>query len=302
MAARIGTSVVTGFRSANRSWLGIGLYAAGWLVIGVISLASLLVTSPPQALFEDADTPAPAVTAQADAQMVEARNTERERIINAWFFRAWPVLLGLAIVYVLATTWLTGGQLGYAAQLVRTPHAHLRDFRAAGSRHFGPLLGALGLGLAVSVIAFAAVIALVMVSAAAGRGVLVALSVAALLVASVALVWLGVRLVFWWIAIVGDGLGPIAALKASFRATRKRWWRTMGLVALLGVINAGASIVCRAIVIFGGVLGGVGGVLLILAGVLPLIIWSLYFTFVFTAASIRFYDDATKSAPSASVA
>jgi len=145
MAAQIGASVVTGFRAANRSWPGIGLYAAGWVLLGVVGLASVLFTNPPPELFEEATVAQPAVTASqpqaAQAQSAaRAQAVRREAIIDAWFSRAWPGLLGLLVVYLLVTTWLSGGQLGYVTQRVRTQQARLAGFRAAGTKSFGALL------------------------------------------------------------------------------------------------------------------------------------------------------------------
>jgi hypothetical protein len=51
-------------------------------------------------------------------------------------------------------------------------------------------------------------------------------------------IWLLVRTCLWFQAIVADNLGPLEGLRASFDATRGRWWLTAALMLLTGAAAA----------------------------------------------------------------
>jgi hypothetical protein len=111
----------------------------------------------------------------------------------------------------------------------------------------------------------------------------------------VALGWLAVRLVFWYPAIVTTGVGPVAGLKASFRASRGRWWSLGGLIALLGVIFFGISLLLGVIeglanTAGGGAAGGLGLAINLFGAAV-----NFYLGFVSMAAVLRFYADVTSS-------
>jgi hypothetical protein len=51
-------------------------------------------------------------------------------------------------------------------------------------------------------------------------------------------------------AIVVEGLGPVEGIRRSWRLTLNYWWRTLGLVALLGVISYVISVGPTTVIVF----------------------------------------------------
>jgi hypothetical protein len=49
------------------------------------------------------------------------------------------------------------------------------------------------------------------------------------------LIWLSVRL-FAWFPLIINGNSPIAAFKHSFAITKSQWWRTFGILLVVGII------------------------------------------------------------------
>ena len=376
MGPRIKRSIAEGFRAANRSWLGIGFFAAGLAAVTVLSIGLILATKPPPELFEEpvepaaalptidlmesafaqepegaaspeepaaqpeetpaATEPAPAMepaaqpagepeaagTAPAPFDAGEANLFEelegadeftlpepnaappdvtaddaRVRVIGQWFGRAWPLLLIALLLAAAGNVWLSGGQISYLAKQVSAQRAPVSEFWVAGSRAFLPLIGAWALSLAVAaavVGVLALVAALLAILPEAARAVLGTLVAVGLLIG---FVWLVVRLSFWFIAIVVEGVGPIAGLKASFRASRGRWWRLTGLGLLMVLLSYVASLPFALLGWLGSRIGGGAGVALGLAGNVGGILMSLYVGFVMLAAYLRFYAD-TKAVPS----
>ena len=356
MGPRIKRSIVEGFRAANRSWLGIGFFAAGLLAITVAAIGLVMVTNPPPELFEErpgigarleetlafaqegetpeaaapaADTatdteaeeptlfdqletpeaaePAPASTGEGAADLLDeleeavapaaAPDGEaRARVIGQWFGRAWPALLIALLLAFAGNAWLNGGQIGYLAKQVTAQHAAVSEFWVAGSRAFLPLIGAWALSL-LGMAGAIAVLALVGTGLAAlpeaARAVLGALIGFGFLAG---FIWLIVRLAFWFIAIVVERIGPIAALKASFRVSRGRWWRLVGLGLLMALVSYAAWVPFGLLEWVGTLIGGGAAVALSLVGNVGGIVASLYVGFVALAAYLRFYEDA-KSAP-----
>ena len=356
MGPRIKRSIVEGFRAANRSWLGIGFFAAGLLAITVAAIGLVMVTNPPPELFEDrpgigarleeplafaqegetpeaaapaADTatdteaeeptlfdqletpeaaePAPASTGEGAADLLDeleeavapaaAPDGEaRARVIGQWFGRAWPVLLIALLLAFAGNVWLNGGQIGYLAKQVTAQHAAVSEFWVAGSRAFLPLIGAwtlslLGMAGAVAVLALVGVaLAALPEAARAVLGALIGLGFLA------GFVWLIVRLAFWFIVVVVERAGPVAALKASFKVSRGRWWRLVGLGLLMVLVSYAAWVPFGLLEWVGTLIGGGAAVALGLVGNVGGIVVSLYVGFVALAAYLRFYEDA-KSAP-----
>jgi hypothetical protein len=131
--------------------------------------------------------------------------------------------------------------------------------------------------------------------------VLVALALLIGLASFVGLIWLAVRLLFWFVAIVLDGVGPLAGLKASFAATQGRWWKALGLMAVGLLIAIGVGLVFQIVGgIAGSASGPVGGIIGLFLGVLGLAA-NLYVGFALLGANISFYRSA-KSAGSSSPA
>lgn len=339
MTPGIGRSVKEGFRAANRSWacMGVvaGLSVGIILIVLVVALVSFFVTVSPAELARETAAPEPdtqQVAPEATAPETEATpvdvfnelNTaddvalpvqdattgqaeDTDRLFREWLQRAWPVLLLVALLAVAAFTWLYGGQIGYLAQRVTTQQASLSTFWAAGGRAFGPLVGASLLGLLVFGGGLLVVALLTgLVAAFAGptpHWALVTVAVLFYLALFIGWVWLSIRLAFWFISIVVDRSGPLTGLKASFRATRGRWWRIFGLSALLGLIGIGVWVPFGLLDAAGTMVGGRAGPLIsIISSLLLNGVANLYLGFASSAAFIRFYEDTKSAQPSASPA
>jgi hypothetical protein len=254
-----------------------------------------------------AQQPAPQATPTPETQDAARQGQEAEeqaRLLGQWLGRAWPLLLICLLVAIMANTWLSGGQIGYLAKRVTTQQANIAEFWIAGTRAFGALLGAWFISvLALGALALAFVLIIWLFSALANAVpdvVLVILGLLLGLAALIGLIWLGVRLVFWYIAIVVEKLGPIAGLKAGFRATRGRWWRVAGLGLLMVLISFGVSVPFGLLEWLGNTAGGTTALVMgILSNVLGTVA-SLFVGFVMLAAYIRFYEDVKSASVSAS--
>ncbi|HEX9780003.1 MAG TPA: hypothetical protein VGB20_02175 [bacterium] len=296
MVPAIGRSIGSGFQAANRSWAGIGLYALGSLIIGGIALGSILVTNVPEELLQPQtveDTGAPADDDAAITQLEQQVETQQQVALD-WVGRAWPLLLLALVVGVAGGLWLNAGQIGFVAQMIRTQHADAKTFvQAAGAR-----VGALFLAWLLSIgaaIGFAIVLGLVgVVLALIGAGpawLAVVLGIVVAIAVLAGLIWLAVRLVFWFIAIVADGAGPVAGLKRSFAATKGRWWPVFGLGLVLGLISFAVTQVFQLLVGLGNLLPGAAGITLAVAfGVVGFAI-NLYVGFAVLGAYLRYYED-----------
>jgi hypothetical protein len=234
-----------------------------------------------------------AVDAQERANEEEAR---RERLMVEWLGRSWPLLLLAMVLLIAASTWLCGGQVGYLGKLVAAGEAAVSEFWVVGRRAFMPLLlsGLLMIPLTILlVLVFVLTIGLTSALSGAAPGVIAGLLGFLFMVAVRAgILWLGIHLVFWAVAIVMDRAGPIAGLKASIRAVRGRWWRVFGLVVLMGLIAYGVGLSFALVEWAGSRIGGVAGAVLgVVAYLLSLVIVQLYVGFASIAAFIRCYED-----------
>ena len=187
---------------------------------------------------------------------------------------------------------MNAGQIGYAAKRVVAQQATAKDFWTEGSRAFLPLLGgsllAL-LGLGGFLLAFMLLAALLSVLPKAAGAVL---GVVVLAVMMVVLVWLVVRLSFWFVAIVVERAGPVAALKASFRVTKGRWWKLAGLGCLMALISYGVTLGFAVVQWVGDLIGGPAAAVLGAVGQLAAAVVGVYVSFAALSAYIRFYTDA----------
>ena len=114
----------------------------------------------------------------------------------------------------------------------------------------------------------------------------------------VGMVWLGVRLAFWPLAVVIDRRGPIAGLAATFRATRGRWMQLFGLMALFGLMGFGLWLVGVLLEVAGRAVGGAAEVGIAIVSSLAMLTANLYLGFATLAALIRFYEDTKSIVPS----
>jgi hypothetical protein len=115
------------------------------------------------------------------------------------------------------------------------------------------------------------------------------------LAALVAMVYVGIRLSFWFIAVVADRLGWIDGCRASLRVTKGRWLKVAGLGLVLLAISFAIGLPFSFLEWIGNRIGGVGasifGVIANVAGAIA----SLYVGFALLAAFIKFYVDAKPS-------
>ena len=234
-------------------------------------------------------------------EALKAQAEARARQMLEWLADAWPILGVALLALVAGNLWLYGGQVGYVAQVLATHQSTLAVFSASGTRAFGALLGGSLIALLLCgriALALAVLVVLVGLVAAGAPDWLGALLVWTLLVgAVVGLVWLGVRLTFWFVGIVVDGIGPLAALRATFRATRGRWWKVCGLVALFTSLFLGFSLVIGLLDGLGRIIGGPAEAVIGLAVTLLNVAASLYLGFVMVAAYIQFYQEAQACSP-----
>lgn len=273
MAATVGRAIREGVSAAARSGAGMAAFAGGWLVLGALAIGLVAATRIPPELFQFQEpavelsgpsAPAAAAGPRADAAALPTESSaqahERDRLTTEWFGRAWPVL-GLACMLLFAgSTAMQAGQLGYMVLQADGRHQTIADFAASARRIFGPLLGAtlLSMGFAVGFILLAVLIGVLFsLESIPGliRGILGVLLVVASLLA---MVWVGVRMTFWFIILAADRTGPLHSLKTAFRVTRDRWWRIFGLNASVWGITLVVQLVFGAL---GGLLEAAGGLM-----------------------------------------
>ncbi len=227
---------------------------------------------------------------------------ERNRIVGDWLRTAWPVLSVLILLVLGAGLMLSGGQIGYMAHSLRTGQYQVKEFFRAGLRSLPALFAATGIWVAaVAGLLLAVVAGLLLLRPVlkALPGVLIGLIGTLVAVACLALaIWISVRLSFWFIAVAADGLGPMAAARASFKATQGRWWRLLGFGLLAGIISSATWIPFRVLEWIGKTVGGPGGNALDLLSNLLGLAASLYIGFALLAAYIHYYDDAKGAASS----
>lgn len=340
MAIGIGRSIREGFRAANKSWAGIGVVIGVWIVLAIIGVVGIGLTNPPAGLGEQAGipvaeivsppadtttdvTPAPAEGATLFTELETAEDAsslapegvappagddagerpaqdkeqeEQNRLVQEWVGRAWPVLLVGVLLFVAVSIWLFGGQIGYLAQRVMTQQSSLSQFWTAGARAFWPLLGA----SLLMFVAFGGLALLVGVGAAPRAAVPDWFLAVLVVILCVALVWVAIRLAFWFIAIVVDRTGPIGGFRASLRATRGRWWRLFGLILLLTLISIGVQLPLGLLEGLGRLAGGAAMLATqLISGVVGGIA-KVYLGFASLAAFIRFYEDAKAATASTS--
>lgn len=245
-------------------------------------------TAPPPALTQGSRG-APSPRAATDA-------AERTRQLDAWFSRAWPLLLVCLLLFVAANVWLNAGQIGYLAQRggpAPPPGAGLAAFWTAGTQAFGALLAASLLMMLAVGLPFVAFIAVSVALPPGGRVMVLLLGIAAL----VGLVWLGVRFFFFAIAIVLDRQGAVAGFKTSFRLTRGRWWKVFGLALVLAFISYAVLLPFSLVEWVGTLTGGAAAVVFGLLGNLGTLLASLFMGFLSLAAFIQCYQDLKSSPP-----
>lgn len=322
MEPAIGRSIREGFRAVNRGWAGIGVYAGLWVLnVALIGVLLLLTKFPAQLLQEppvlqQAPAVAPAVEGQpatpdgapsealtaADPLAAQrAQDAQRDQIFTDWLRRGWPVLVLSLTLLLVVSVWLYGGQIGYISALVRDQQSKLSEFWATGQRAFVALLGVSGLsflGMGGATLLLGLLIAAPAAAGASPGPLLAVMLFVAIIAFLVGMVWLGVRLAFWPLAVVIDRRGPIAALAATFRATRGRWMPLFGLMILFQLMAFGLGLVGLLLEVAGRAMGGPIEVGIAIVSTVALLAASLLLGFATLAALIRFYEDVKSVAPS----
>ena len=312
MEPAIGRSVREGLRAASRGWAGVGIYAGCW-VLGIAFTAAPVVftnfpteilqeptvAQPQPAIPQEAPAEAPAAVDPLDAQ--RQQDAQRDRAFSEWLGRAWPVLLLSFAFWLVVTVWLNGGQIGYLAALVREQQSRLSEFWTTGKRALGALLGVSGLsflGIGGVALLFGLIIAAPAAAGASPGPLLAVMLFVAVIAFLVGMVWLGVRLAFWPLAVVIDRRGPIAGFASTFRATRGRWMQLFVLMVLFGLMGFGLWLVGALLEVAGRAVGGPVEVGIAIVSALALLTANLYLGFATLAALIRFYEDTKSIVPS----
>ncbi len=327
MEPKIGRSIAQGFQTANRSWPGIGFMAVCWITLGLLSLGTLALTGIPWEAFQEAGMTGPANLRQqvedtqdkalggieetaddetgSEDTAVPGTDANQARLdaVTHWISGAWPVVVLWVLVFVAVSLWLQAGQIGYLAKLVNTQQSLLSEFWKTGTRVFLPLLGAWGISLLAFAVLAAVIALLAWIGSLAVLPNWLAVVFAILMVVAglVGLIWLSARILFWFVAIVVDRVGPVAGIQASLRATAGRVWKVLGLLGVVVMISIGVAITFGIIDTLAGFVGGVGKTVITAVSNILGIVVNLYLGFATSAAFIRFYGDTQATAnPSAS--
>ena len=341
MQPNVMEAIRDGFKAANKSWAGIGVYAGMWAALIAVTAGCLLLTNPPPELFEAqgqaeqmnlpaveetasaeselAAAPAEDVTAPEDETSVFDRldtadalpadapdafaatsdDEESAQVALDWLARAWPAALFCALLLLAGSAWAQAGQLGYVAKAL-SGQVRVADFWQTGAKAFRSVLAAMALMLAADALGRLLNAVLdaffLVLSGALPRALMAVLALLVVVATLVPLIWIAMRLSFWFPAIVVSGLGPIAALRDSFRVTRSRWWRVTALRGAMLGIALGAVLIYTALVALGSLLGQMIGTVVLLIGTLGLLAGLLYGSFAFAGADVRFYQQAREAA------
>ncbi len=295
MQPSIKRSIGSGFPAAKKGWLGILVYALGSLLIGGVVMGAVFLTGVPEELQGGAQNDS-AFTEEgfaADAAGVELLEQQQEAAAD-WLSRAWPVLLLVLLLAIGGGLLLNGGQIGFMGNMIQNDQAGIPEFVGAAKKSFKPLLGAWGLSLAAAVVMALALGLVSLLFAALSflpgwllgfLGFIVGVAL------FVGLVWVAVRLAFWFIAIVVDQMGPIVALKNSFEVTKGHTLKVLGLIVLMALISMAVGLVVQLLQAGASAIPGVGGFFGIVFGLVGLVA-NLFVGFALIGAFVRFYLDA----------
>jgi hypothetical protein len=213
------------------------------------------------------------------------------------------LLIGLGIL---------GGLLQYLSQGALTSavaDSHLdRPVSFGGAyramfKHIGPLLGAIGMQILIGIGIFLPAIVLLLISigilasggnSGAGAGfTFICLGFLLFFVSFIFYAYVFVRLTVIVPAIMVESLGPVEGLRRSWRLVQGYWWRTLGLLLVLGIINfvisAGPAFLVTLIVgLFTGFLDPVLNTAV--TGVVTIITQALYIPLELTCLTLYYFD------------
>lgn len=306
MTPAIVNSIKSGFKITNRSWAGMGVFALSWAILGLLTFALIFAMNVPAELSEPSTAAQVSVTnfgldngivlTPAQEEIIRLEEEERSRIALEWLGNVWPLLLLWTLVLLAASVLIIGGQIGYLASAIRGEPTSLAKFWESAKKSFKPLILSwllvlgISLGFALFMVIFGLILSILPPILA---GVLGFLFLIGLLVG---MIWVVVKIAFWSIAIVIKGLGPVESLKSTFQLSNKRWWKTLGLLALLAFISMACALPINLLSTFGGLIGGgVEAALNLISGLLEFAVVNVYIGFVAMASLIRYYLDIVSS-------
>lgn len=323
MALSVSHSIKQGFKAANRSISAMGVFALGWLFLLLFMVLFMSLSRMPTELLrppeaqqtqeqtvlsdvESADSEQVDPTASTAKQEEQAQNAgweaatveanRRAEITLNWMAGAWPMILIALLGYFAGSFWLQAGQISYMSSMIRDSQTSISTFWIGANRAVLPLCLASLLVLGIYAVGGALVIAFFSLLGVLPGFLAVTLGILFTLSLMVGLAWLTVKLIFWFVCIVANGLGPVAGLKASFRATKGAWWRVCGLMAALSGIFFGVSLVIGIFGQLGGALGGGTSIVVSLLAMALNMVTGLYFGFFSIGALVQGYTDQTKVA------
>jgi hypothetical protein len=160
-------------------------------------------------------------------------------------------LIILAVAYILGGI-LMGGALIHAVseQYLRQTISIGQAYRFAWAR-LGAMIGA-------GVLAFLAI---------GGIGFIIAVSVLVaifspvgwilVVVGSCASIYLMIRWIFIFPAVLLEGLGPIAALSRSSGLVKNNWWRVLGITLVVALISVAIGTILGMIPVVGAIIGSI---------------------------------------------
>lgn len=287
MAATIQSSIVEGFKTANRSWKAMAAYIGAWAVIFAILAGTFFLTNPPMSALKDT---------QAWSEQNEEREKrgekelplppETKQALKEWGKRAWPIGVLAILLSIFVSVALYGGTLGYLVHQVHEGSTPISVLFVSGILYWPKVFASFLLGWLVSVPFFLVFLAAALLGNFNLAWLAAIVGFLGVLAAFGFMIWIAVRAAFWRVAIFAHGSGVIESFKASWNFTRGQWLKTFGLIALLVLLSIAANILTQVL-----------GILLTvisfghLALVLPLIYFAVqvYISFWVEAAYVSYY-------------
>jgi hypothetical protein len=173
-------------------------------------------------------------------------------ILGLWYI----VVLALSLVYWLLQSLSQGALTAAIANSYMDRPVSFGQAYSSMLKRIGPLLGAIGLQVLIGIAIFSPFIILLLLSMASmlasattgtgggSSGSYEAASIGLMCIAFLLIVPLGVLAIYVFVrlsvivpALMVEGAGPVQALKRSWALINNSWWRTVGLLVLLGLLN-----------------------------------------------------------------
>lgn len=180
------------------------------------------------------------------------------------------------------------------------------------SKHIGPLLGVMGLQLLITLAAFLPIILILVFALAAligstagaiggsdsgafagGAFGLICGAYCLFLVALIALLYVYVRLLVMVPAVVVENLGPVQAWRRSWKLVEGQWWRTFGMLLLLGLL--GLVISLGPAFMLGGIAGYMSNsinstAVSVVTALVTIVVTLIYTPLELTARTLYYFD------------